>query len=359
MNNNFKKIMVLATGLFMLLTACNGNNNPTTEKVEPTTPAGELTTPELTTPDPTTPEPTTPELTTPEPTIPVLDNVDIDVRLEAEDGIIGGRPLEIQNGAGASNGKYAAGINDCGHGLYFIHYAPVGGEHEVEIAYFTEYPNSKHELKVNDVATTIIYEENTGWGFNGGLPGISTVTINLEQGYNIITLSKKGTDQDNPQYGGWAQVDYIEIKGTGAEFIKEELVYDLDEIKVQAELGYIHSGSVLPVPVSSASNEYIVGEINETGNGSDFTINIPESGTYNLKIAYGKDARVRPIDILVDEVLYTYSLEDYEGQSWDVFNVSAPAATLDLEAGTHTISISRAENSSWFCFDYFLLTKTN
>lgn len=370
MNHTFKKLSILSIGLLVLLVSCNnGGNNTTTSNLatntssitvpEVTTP--EVTTPEVTTPELTTPEITVPELTTPEATTPIpeppKDNIDIDVRLEAENGDIGANSFNIQNSTHASGGKYLAGFDDCGQGVFFIHYAPVGGEHEVEIAYFTIYPNSKHELVVNGESTTIIYEENTGWGFEASKVGIVSTIINLKQGYNTISLSKKGTANDDPQYGGWVQVDYIEIKGTLQEFDKESLSYNLDEIKIEAELGNIHSGSNIPVPVDGASNGYIVGKIDNEGNGADFTINFPESGTYALQIAYGKDGGARPVNITFDETSYSYSLEDYEGQSWNIFNLSGNAASLEISEGTHTLSITRGADSEWFCFDYILLTK--
>ena len=290
---------------------------------------------------------------------PVPDNVDGNVRLEGEDGIIAGNRLEVQEGASASGGKAAAGLNDCGQGLFFIHYAPVGGVHDVEIGYYTNTPNSKHELVVNGVAQTVVYTENTGWCYEASESGKVTVQAEFEQGYNVITLSKKGTASDSPQYGGWAQVDYIEIKGTFEEFDKDNLVYDLDYIKVEAELGNYNSGALCPVGMNEASNGYIVGEINNVGHGATYNLTLPEEGRYALKVAYGKDGGARPININFDGTNYTYALEDYDGQSWNKFNLSSTAAILEFTEGEHTLSITRAENSNWFCFDYFVLEKVN
>ena len=363
MKNNLKKLAIFAIGFLLSVVGCGNSENPTTENkttTAPTTEKVEETTPELTTPELTTPELTTPELTTPEPTTPepvIPDNIDVDVRLEGEDGIVATSMLEAQNGVNASNGKVAAGINNCGQGLFFLHYAPVGGTHRVGVGYYTAHPNSKNTLIVNNVEYTVVYEESTGWAFEGGLAAVAYVDVELAQGYNSISLVKRGTADDDPQYGGWAQIDYIDILGTQTEFDKETLVYELNEIKIEAELGAFNCNNKVPVGVNTASGGYIVGEINAAGDGATFTINFPEDGKYALSIAYGKDAGERAIDVVFDETAYTYNLEDYEGQNWDVFHESNSVATLEVTKGTHTLSVTRAENGSWFCFDYIVLTR--
>ena len=285
------------------------------------------------------------------------DNIDYNVRLEGEDGIIAGSQLSVFEGPNASNGQFAAGIDNCGQGLYFIHYAPVGGIHEIEVGYFTAYPNSKHELVVNGLAHTLVYTENTGWGQEAYVVGKVTVEAELKQGYNIITLTKQGLPSDSPEYGGWAQVDYIEIKGTQQEFDKEALVYNLEQIKVEAEMGEFSSGAACPVGIDGASNGYVVGEINSVGHGSTFTLNMPAAGRYALQIAYGKDAGTRPITVSLNGTSYDCSLADYANQSWNNFHLSDAIIVLDLVEGQNVLSIARAENSNWFCFDYIVLTK--
>lgn len=357
MKNTFKKMSIFAATVLMGLVGCGKTDNPTTS-IDPTTsnPTTVAPTPTTTAPEPTTPTPE-PSTSTPTPTTPTPDNVDIDVRLEAENGSLGATNLSIKENELASEGKYIGGLNDCAQGLFFIHYAPVGGEHDVEIAYFTNQPGSKHELLVNGVATSVVYEEDTGLGENITKVGNVTVNVTLQQGYNTISLSKKGADWDNPKYGGYAEVDYLEIKGTQQTFDKDALKYEIDELKIEAELGKINS-SAFPVPIDgNASNGYVVGEINAVGNGAEFHFNFPVEGRYELKIAYGKDAGARPVDITLDEQTFNYSLEDYEGQAWNNFHLSNTAATFDLTKGNHVLKIARGENSNWFCFDYIVLTK--
>ncbi len=343
MKNTFKKLSILSIGLLMVLIGCGKNDNHITDNP--------------TTTDPITNNPTT---GTNSNTPVIKDNLDIDVRLEAEDGIIAKNILEVKESTIASGGKYVSGIKDCGEGLFFIHYAPVGGEHDIEIAYYLENEsavNSKHDLVVNEVSQTVVYTEVTGLGESASKVGIATAKIDLKQGYNVIILQKKGSQNDTPSYGGYAEIDYIDIKGTGAEYDKESLDYTLNQIKIEAELAGFISGTTCPVPVDGASNDYIVGEINASGNGATFSLNLPFEGKYALQVAYGKDAGERAIDVKYDEQSYTYSLEDYPYQSWNYFNESATIATLDITKGSHTISISRGENSNWFCFDYIVLTK--
>ncbi len=338
MKNTFKKLSVLSVGLLMVLVGCGKNDTPTTGI-------------------PTTNNPST----NVNPTTPVTkDNIDIDIRLEAEDGVIAKNILEVKENVTASNGKYVSGIKDCAEGLFFIHYAPVGGEHDIEIAYYLkdeDSVNSKHELTVNDEAQTIVYTEATGLGDTASKAGIATAKINLKEGYNVITLQKKGTGTDVPEYGGYAEIDYIDIKGTGKEYNKDTLDYNLDQIKIEAELAGFSTGTTCPVPVDGASNGYIVGEINSAGNGATFSLNLPFEGKYALQVSYGKDAGERAIDVKYDEQSYTYNLEDYPYQSWNYFNESNTVAVLDITKGAHTISVSRAENGNWFCFDYIVLTK--
>jgi len=192
MKNTFKKMSIFAATILMGLVGCGKTDGPTTS-LDPTTTNPTTAAPTTTVPNPTTvtPEPTT---TTPTPTTPTPDNVDIDVRLEAEDGSLGATNLSIKENELASEGKYIGGLNDCAHGIFFIHYAPVGGEHDVEIAYFTEQPGSKHELLVNGEATSVVYEESTGLGEEITKVGKVTVKATFKQGYNTVSLSKKGDD---------------------------------------------------------------------------------------------------------------------------------------------------------------------
>ena len=129
-------------------------------------------------------------------------------------------------------------------------------------------------------------------------------------------------------------------------------------IRLEAELGYHHSGAAAPVAIGGAGNGFVVGEINAEGHGADFKIRVPESGTYELRIVYGKDGVARPVNINFDGTTSTYSLEDYDGQAWNVFHTSNVAATLTLDANTvHNLSVTRAANSNWFCFDAIILTR--
>ena len=110
--------------------------------------------------------------------------------------------------------------------------------------------------------------------------------------------------------------------------------------------------------MGEASQGFIVGDINAEGDGSDMKIRVPEAGTYELYIVYGKDAGARPVVIKLNDTVYEYSLEDYDGQAWNVFNTSGVAATFTLEAGVeYALSITRGAGSNWFCFDSIVLVK--
>ena len=281
------------------------------------------------------------------------------VRYEAENCVVDGTKVKVAENAAASNGSMAADINDCGQGLHFVHYSPVAGEFTMEVSYWTGSPNSKHDVFVDGVKQgTVVYTENTGWANGSNKAATKTITVNLKAGYNNVTVIKNGTASDSPAYGGWVQVDYFEIKG-GVVYNPSATVDNTLNIRIEAELGNIHSGSTIPVGMGEATNGFIVGEINYAGAGADFKVRVPESGTYELRLVYAKDGGTRNVDINLDGTAYTYALEDYSGQAWNVFNTSNVAATFELEAGTvHNLSVSRAlENSNWFCFDAIILTK--
>ena len=280
------------------------------------------------------------------------------VRYEAEEYVYDGTRVKVSPNTAASGGYMVADINDCGQGIGFAHYAPVAGTYTLEIAYWTGSAGSKHGVYVDGIKqATAIYSTATGWA-NGVIEAAKLeVEVNLNKGYNSISLIKDGIESDNPTYGGWAQVDYVEVKG-GHTYNPYEQSYVNYSIKIEAELGYLHGGAYLPVLIPGASNNYICGEINAEGNGSDLSINIKESGTYELRIVYGKNNDARPININLDGTNYTYSLQDFEGNAFNVFGTSDVAATLELdETKTHKLSITRAANSNWFCFDSIILTK--
>ena len=109
MKNTFKKMSIFAATVLMGLVGCGKTDNPTTS-LNPTTanPTTAAPTPTTTAPEPTTPTPE-PSTSTPTPTTPTPDNVDIDVRLEAENGSLGATNLSIKENELASEGKYIGG----------------------------------------------------------------------------------------------------------------------------------------------------------------------------------------------------------------------------------------------------------
>ena len=280
-----------------------------------------------------------------------------DVRHEAEDCVIDGNKVVISGNPAASNGQMAANIDNCGQGLHFVHYSPIAGEFTMDIGYYTGSANSKHDVYVNNVKQgTVVYDYANGWADGNSPAATKSINITLNAGYNNITVIKNGVASDNPTYGGWVQVDYFDIKG-GAEYDPNIPVDNSLNIRIEAELGNFNT-TAAPVAIDTAQNGYVVGEINNEGNGSTMKVRVPESGKYELRVVYAKDGGARPININLDGSVYTYSLEDYNGQSWNVFHTSNVAATLELEAGTvHNLSVTRAAGSNWFCFDAIILTK--
>lgn len=286
--------------------------------------------------------------------------IDSDFILEAEEGILDGVNAKISGCENASGGAIACDFNNCGQGLFFTYYAPVGGTHDLEVSYWTASVNSKQDLYVNGIRQgTILYDQDTGWanGFNEAATAHSEIT--LQQGYNTIHLIKYGTAGDTPAYGGYVQLDYLKIKGSGESYDPEALDLSVPSFRIEAEVGYYHTSTAAPVPVDSAGNGYVVGEINKEGDGVDFSFLVPEDGTYELRIVYGKGSGANPVDIALNGgEAVTYALEDYDSQAWNVFHVSQAAATLTLSSTEKNhLSITRSAGGNWFCFDAIELNR--
>lgn len=285
------------------------------------------------------------------------DGIDHTFRLEAEDGVLDGTKVKRVGCENASGGNIACDMNDCGQGLEWIHYAPVAGEHELEIAYWTAAPNSKSAIFVNgSKAAEAVYTENTNWanGFNASKK--TRVTVNLKQGYNTISLAKYGFESDNPQWGGWAMIDYVDIIGTGATYDPSTLDMSATEFTFQAEYGYFHTGGV-PFNCDTMECLYAVGEINSTGHGVDLNFRLPVEGKYGLKIKYAQGGAGNVATVTFNGKVLSWDMPSYAGQAWNNGNLSDVILEADCTSETSNyVSISRASTSAgWFIIDSITL----
>lgn len=252
----------------------------------------------------------------------------------------------------ASGGAYVGAIDNGGQGLQFEYFAYHAGKRELTVAYATGNPGSFHTLYVNyEPSGTVDYPENTGWiGDNGGVTATAKAEIELVKGWNTIHLVKDGDGSNN--YGGYAQVDYIEISGSGLPYdpadyeVRTEYVYE-------GEMGYLHTSGA---PFADANNQlrYSAGEINATGQGVDFeNLRLP-AGRYSVQAAIASDGP-RTVSFRVDEEA-PVMVEIEEGYGFNQHRLTN-AFEVDLGLGTHEVAVTRPENGNWFCLDYLKLTK--
>ena len=286
---------------------------------------------------------------------------DKDVKLEAELATIGEKHYSVD--ADASGGAYALGFDNCGEGMYFRYYAYEAGEREVEVCYATGAANSKMEFRVNsEDPVTVVFPENTGWFGDTKTTAKVSATINLQLGWNHIYLIKNGTDQDNPQYGGWVQVDYITIKGTGKSFDVSEL-NDLvcSSYKLEAESGnYSIIYARAPAMDSNFSIAYL-GDQDEEGNGVTYKFYVDVAGEYKVQFYCGGEGS-RKVSMSVNGNAIKDEGQDYytvtTGNGWNVV-AADPGFKVQLNQGWNTIRLARLSNEAgggWICIDYCMVT---
>ena len=284
--------------------------------------------------------------------------VDQDVRLEAELATIGEKHYSVD--PLASGGAYALGFDNCGEGMYFRYYSYAEGERDITIGYATGAPNSKMELIVNDEElVTVVFTENTGWFGDSHVIATVGAKINLQKGWNEIYMMKNGTSSDN--YGGWVQIDYIDVKGTGNLVDVSELT-DLvcSRYKLEAE-GSNYSIQYAKAPaLDSAFSIAYLGEQNEVGNGAYYKFYVDVAGTYKVQFFCGGEGS-RKVEMKVNGEAIINNGDSYTlttGGGWNVV-AGDPGFEVELNAGWNTISMSRISNErggGWICIDYCLVT---
>lgn len=276
-----------------------------------------------------------------------------DVRLEAENFTTNlasnykGDPL-------ASGGAFVGSLDNGGQGISFDYFAYSAGTREVEIAYATATPGSYHGVYLDGTfVTTAEYEENTGWFGDGHRFALTSVELELKEGWNSIALVKDGRKGD-ANFGGWAEIDYIEVKGLDIPF-NPNLYEEKAEYVFDAELAHWHIDNG-KLPFQDANNRlgYSVGEINAEGMGVDFeNLSLP-AGKYNFTPYVGADGP-RNFLLSVDgkEIPFAGDL------TGGAFNRALPVGNIEIELSgddPHLISLTRAADSNWFCVDYIVLT---
>ncbi len=280
--------------------------------------------------------------------------VDVDVLIEAEDAVL--NPNHISIDESAHGGKYALNFNDCGQGMYYRYYAHEAGERTVEVAYATGVDYSYMTMFVNGQnGVKVAFDEVNGWFGDAKTMSIATVKINVVEGWNEIYLIKNGTADDN--YGGYAQIDYINIKGTNNDYTGRTFDRTVNTYKFECEIAEWHWANASQRPAAFGekfSLGYALGEMNAAGDGVKFTFTAQSTGTYKVRLAYGQGGDVQ-INVLINGTLVNENTPLTNGTGgWDDVKLDNSGITIDLVAGqTYTIDFQQA--GAWYVPDYLLL----
>lgn len=279
--------------------------------------------------------------------------VDVDVLLEAEAAVL--NPNHISNDDSAHGGQYALGFNDCGQGMYFRYYAYEAGTREIDVAYATGVDYSYMTMFVNgEAAARVDFEDVNGWFGDAKIMSIATVKVNVAQGWNEIYLIKNGTADDN--YGGYAQIDYINVKGTGKDYIGQTFDRTVESYKFECEIAQWHwtDGSIRPAAWNEFSMGYGLGSMDNDGDGVKFTFTAASTGTYKVRLAYGQTGDVN-VNVYINEELVNEGVALSNGTTaWNDVKLDNSGITIELiEGQTYTIDFQR--NGAWYVPDYLVL----
>lgn len=282
--------------------------------------------------------------------------VDVDVLLEAEDAVLNANHVSVDKRA--HGGKYALAFNDCGQGMYYRYYAYEAGTRSVDVAYATGSASAYMTMFVNGgEGVKVEFTEQTGWfGDNGGVTATATVNITVAKGWNEIYLIKNGTKDDN--YGGYAQIDYIKIKGTQNDYTGQTFDRTIESYKLECETAEWHwtKASTRPSAWNAFSMGYGLGNMDADGDGVKFTFTAQSTGTYKVRLAYGcaNNQNVN-VEVWINEVLVNEGNALSNGSTgWDNVQLDNSGITVELVEGyTYTIDFRRS--GQWLTPDYLLL----
>ena len=169
-----------------------------------------------------------------------------DVIIEAEDATLSYN--QYKGNELAHGGAYVGSIDNVKQGVYLQVMAFVTGTYEMEVYYTTGAPVAYHEVFVNGKSFGKVgYEVNTGWGSVDAYdPEKTSIDIDLEAGYNIITVIKNGND-DN-----WAELDYFVIKAIDAEYNPNDFTnVELPAFILEAEMATLIGPNIRINPLAN------------------------------------------------------------------------------------------------------------
>lgn len=280
--------------------------------------------------------------------------LDKDVLLEAENAIL--NSAHYSGDADAHGGAYALGFDNRGQGMYYRYFAYFEGEREVDIAYATGVAGSYMNAYINGTfAAKAEFNENTGWFGDSKTFATTTIKVTFNVGWNELYLIKDGIgDADN--WGGWAQIDYIVIKGTQAKINLADYDTSANTYKLEAECSqFKYQASTVPIQWkdNGISMNYGLGEINTDGDGAKFTYAVKDDGVYKVELGYGGQGEFT-VKVIINGEESIVTLNTSNG--WNDIKPGTLSEGLTLKGGeTFTIEIYR--NGQWIVMDYLLLTK--
>ncbi|MBS4202036.1 family 43 glycosylhydrolase [Bacillus sp. FJAT-49732] len=185
---------------------------------------------------------------------------------------------------------------------------------------------STHHVTVNGESYGEIAYESYGW--ENWKDASLNIHLNSEQ--NTIRISKGHL---------YAEIDYIQL------IPKETNVY-----QYEAEFANLHKANI--INDSASSNGQKIGGMDENGSFARFEINVPSSGTYEMKIKYvNGTAAISSHKLTVnDDVIGTISYENMGWNNWQYATVVVP-----FKKGKNTIMLKK--DTGYADIDFFTIER--
>ena len=308
-----------------------------------------------------------------------------EVVFEAEDYLYnfgtGKQNSNFRNNSLASKGAYVGGIDDAGQGIYINYFCPFDGEYEFDAYYLCGEGEAQHDVWVNgEYQTKFSYTEETGWGGDSFTPAKASTQIVLRKGWNTISIMKNGTAENN--WGGFAELDYLVLKGNGEEYNADELGAgnSVPFYRLEAEMGSPRKKNPISFVTMCSnpciaedgtyeySNGFLMGGLESTYDGVEWQFNSPEKARYKVVLAYASgefegSSLAKPTIIVTQEEVPLFRSSDFVDveqtvfselpyTGWNNVTVAEESVEITLEAGKNFIYCLKMNGSGFFQLDY-------
>jgi len=252
---------------------------------------------------------------------------------------------ENANLTGVSIGTSVAGFSGTGHTLAnslnstsdritFTVNVPTSGSYPLKIRYYNHGGSKKYQnVSINGGSNQYThFPASSSWST------LDYGDISLNAGNNTIEIKKSW---------GWTSIDYIDL-GTGDNDDDDDDVGSNPTVqKLEAENATLTSVSVgTSVSGFSGTGHTLGSTLNHSSDRIRFTVNVPTSGSYPLKIRYhnhGNNEKYQNISINSGSNQYT---RFPASSSWSTLNYG----NVNLNAGNNTIDITKSWG--WTNVDY-------